>query len=642
MNSKHLKIINYLIANSNWSSAKVISSQCNVSIRTIRTYITEINQSYLDLIDSSNKGYKINEEFARTIINNFEKQKKIPQTQKERMHFIIKKLLSSSLSHKNIVISDFEDELFISESTLKNDIKKVKNELMKYHLSLVTNKDHVTIEGCEKQKRKVISMLVHEETEQNFISPDKIQDLLPDYDIEYILNTVKKTLDKNCYYFNDYALFSLILHITISVDRIKQNYIATEMKQNIQTSEYFIAEEISHILGEKYNIIFPKQEIYELSLLLRSRTSKINYKNIKKDKLIIEIGSENYSLTKKIINEINQTYSVNLEDENFIVKFALHLNNLFIRSQNNFLNKNPLSVNIQFQYPLIYEIALFVANRLKEIKHLDINSDEIAYIALHIGGTLELKKNSENKISCLIISPQYYDQNMTILKRINENIPNLNVKDIIANEFLIDHFSDIDLIISTIDINYPIKTPLLTVSPFINENDLEHLNRHINKIVFDKRKNNLKSYFEKFMNEKLFFINYSKKTTKNEVIKSITTQLHKLNYTDDTFYQDVIKREKLSSTAFGNIAIPHSLTMNAKKTGIYIYISQNPIEWQNNKVELVLLLAIKQENINDFKDIYENLTIFLSEAENVQKIVRCQNYQEFIDTLTTNNTKINK
>src|SRR5699024_12679762 len=60
------------------------------------------------------------------------------------------------------------------------------------------------------------------------------------------------------------------------------------------------------------------------------------------------------------------------------------------------------------------------------------------------------------------------------------------------------------------------------------------------------------------------------------------------------FIKDVIKREKMSSTAFNNIvAVPHSLHMDASSSCISIYIPEHPIKWGNSdNIRLIALIAM--------------------------------------------------
>lgn len=124
---------------------------------------------------------------------------------------------------------------------------------------------------------------------------------------------------------------------------------------------------------------------------------------------------------------------------------------------------------------------------------------------------------------------------------------------------------------------------------------------------------------------------------REDIVHFITDNFVRQNYTDASYYDQVMEREKLGSTAFGNIAIPHTLKMTAKKTGIFIFLSKRGIQWNDKKVNIIIALAINIEDGSHFKDIYENITLFLSEYENVQKSINCKNYKDFINTLVSFN-----
>lgn len=60
---------------------------------------------------------------------------------------------------------------------------------------------------------------------------------------------------------------------------------------------------------------------------------------------------------------------------------------------------------------------------------------------------------------------------------------------------------------------------------------------------------------------------------KDQVLEKQCDDLYRLGYTESIFYHhDIKEREAMSSTAFGNVAIPHILTKSAKKSFISIVI----------------------------------------------------------------------
>lgn len=73
----------------------------------------------------------------------------------------------------------------------------------------------------------------------------------------------------------------------------------------------------------------------------------------------------------------------------------------------------------------------------------------------------------------------------------------------------------------------------------------------------------------------------------------------------ETFCDSIILREKTSSTAFGNIAIPHVIHVDALKSGIGIMVSEKGIYWDDQIVHIVFLIAIHYDDNRVFSLVYE-------------------------------------
>ena len=85
----------------------------------------------------------------------------------------------------------------------------------------------------------------------------------------------------------------------------------------------------------------------------------------------------------------------------------LHLKNLKNRLIKNNLLKNPMLDSIKISCPTIYDISTFIAYQLTLSFHENVNEDEIAFIALHVGTEIERQKKEETKVSCLLLCPEY-------------------------------------------------------------------------------------------------------------------------------------------------------------------------------------------------------------------------------------------
>lgn len=91
----------------------------------------------------------------------------------------------------------------------------------------------------------------------------------------------------------------------------------------------------------------------------------------------------------------------------------------------------------------------------------------------------------------------------------------------------------------------------------------------------------------------------------------------------------------MSSTAFNLFAIPHSMEMHAKKTGLSVLISENDIVWSNKPIQLVIMLCFKANERQIFNEIFDPITIILSDINNINKLIKCREYNEFIETMVS-------
>ena len=97
------------------------------------------------------------------------------------------------------------------------------------------------------------------------------------------------------------------------------------------------------------------------------------------------------------------------------------------------------------------------------------------------------------------------------------------------------------------------------------------------------------------------------------------------------FKKRLYQREKMSSTAFGRIAIPHSLDISAQKSKGFIIINPHGIKWSdNNEVYLVIALAIDPNNKQLFREVFDELSDVVTDINNVTELIKCKNYSEFI------------
>ncbi len=638
MNSNHITLLKLLLQKNSYLTAKSIALNMNVSVRTVKNYIYQINAQYPNTIHSSRNGYTADFEKARNILQSeVEKSEKsiIPQNSSERVNYLLQRLIGTQSS---INLYDLCDELYISRSTLNHELAKVTRKVQEYSLKLNNASDELSFIGLEKNKRKLLSKMIYEKNGINFADLTLIKKAYPKINIDFIRTVILEIFNTNQMYINDYSLVNLILHITIAIDRIKNGYSnAIKIPHLIHNppNQFSIAETLTNRLEVHFDLVYTQAEIYELSLLIASRATSIDYTSLKKSNLKNYIGAKHYQIVEDLVRMIEENYSIVIDDPEFFVRFALHIENLIIRAQNNHFCKNPLAEEIKTSCPLIYDISVMMAGLIKEKTDIFINDDEIAFIAFHLGGALEVQELLNTKIKAVLFCPNYYDINTKLLSEINQSFSDdLLIANILTSESEVRNLKNCELIITTMPFSIMPTIPTLKINIFSYQRSQKLLKDKLHEIKLHKEKMSFKTYLRELITPD-FFEKTDKPYTKLEALTSMSNRLMERNYVNDSYLSELLEREKLSSTALGAFAIPHAMKMTANKTNISVLITNTPIDWDDKKVNLVLMLCFNIQERSVFHKIFDPLTMILSEPENVKKAYACSSYDEFIDMIVS-------
>lgn len=632
MQTKYLPLLKQLFEANTWVTAVSLASTLGISARTVKTYVSELNGCYHGIISSSRKGYHINPEIGAKALK--EAKSCIPQTARERVAYIMQRI-----SREPVSVYDLCEELFISNSTLYAVLPRIRKQLESFDLTLHMASDTLEIKGLEKNKRKLLSQLLYHESNENFVNLETIQSAFPDIDVIYVKNIVLEILSEYRYFINDYSLSNLVLHIAIAADRIKNNAGYREYEQPIEAlkilpHEYELSQKIVERLENHFQLKFPPGEVQEMTLLLISRATSLNYNSITVDNLANIIGKDCIALVYELVNAVGSFYYINLNEPEFLIRFALHIKNLLIRAQNEHFCKNPMGDTLKATCPLIYDGAVCCSGIIKERTGISINDDEISYIAFHLGSTLETQKALASKLSAVIYCPTYYNMSNRLLQTISSRLDTeLLIANIITEESDLDKIATPDMIICTVPINRTVVTPFIQVQPFLMESDVTAIRQKIEEIRTAKKREIFTAYLRQIVLPD-FFERGEGFGRKEEAIHYLCEKFREKGYVEEEFEKEVLEREEMSSTGFQNFAIPHSMRMRAKKTGMYLYVCDTPTDWNGTPVFLIIMLCFNRDERYIFNEIFEPLTMILTEPNNLKKALTFDEYEAFIEFLS--------
>ena len=615
-----------------YTPSSEIMSALNISKRQVQKYIASLNENFINnpLILSSRKGYAINPNQIQKI-NEILNTNNDFETPEYRRFYILQKVISFPGKYD---VFDFAEELYISEASIEADIQKAKQYLRPFQLTIQKKQSKFYIVGNEKDKRAFMQSYLFNNEYENFSINSITQFLSFEYDIGELYSILQDIFFKYEIFVNDYALHNVIIHLIVMIERIHNHFHLDEEIDfsNIAKENSFIAaKEITSYLQQKYDIKMPHIELYNLVLLISNNSSLTNYAVINAQNISKHIDSKYIEISRNLLQKVENTYHLDPFNEEFIATFTIHIKNLFKRIENNTTIKNPLTKSFKYDYPLIYDIAVFIAQIFSKDYDIMINEDEIAFIAFHIGSFFEINHMSKKKVQCLFAYTDYYGYHQNQIKKLNDLFrDDISIVAALPTSICNQSLPNVDLIISTENIKE--YSHVVTINPFITNKDIEKLRKIIQKVVSEKKMKVLYTYLSQLFHEDIFYNKiYFHNAT--ETITYLTQDIITKKYATEEFTKDVLAREELSSTAFNEVAIPHSLTNSALESFIAIATCKEPISWGTKKVSLVVLIGLTEESKNIFSEVFDFLVETLSDSKQLHKISQANNYDELIQLL---------
>lgn len=630
IDKKWQPLIQYLQKQTHPVKSLEIAKVLGVSVRTIKNYVSQINNTYNQkVILSSKNGYELNP-YVSMGSEYFNKTNAIPQTNEERSYFIIKKLILNPTNKLDIF--DICDDLALSYSSIKLLISKMNKNFASFDIQFSFRHDMLCLIGTEQAKRKLISYVLNEEMKDSFLNIHLLEEQFPNLEITSLIQIIRKNFQKHGYFLNDFSIFNMIIHLVIFIERIQSNnqiqsgHSKYTFKNN---NEKAMMLSIRKAIENQFELTINQFEAYELYQILKANLSiAFNHTNEGIEKIV---GKEIEQLSLELIDTIENKYSVDLSHSNFIKPFTLHLSQLIQRANAKKFNINPMTEGIKYNSPFIFDMAIQLALELKKRLNIVITEDEAAFLALHIGSEIEQQVLNEYKVTTILLCPDYYELSEKIANFLMIHFSNqVNLIQCVTHENELKKLNNSwQLLLTTIPFSetYSEKS-ILQISPFNLQKQLVNIQEAIEDATRIKRSLKLKEHFHRFFTDKHFLINTSI-TEKELLLENICSQLVDENYVDSSFISQILEREQAATTAFGNISIPHATSMNAIQTTIYVIINKNGIIWDKNIVYITFLMAINKADMHLFRNIYESLIDLFSDNDTMQKLIFCKDFEDF-------------
>ena len=583
MNTRALSIIKILLNSVEPVSSLALSQEIGCSTKTIQNEIKEVNKELknCEIVSIRGIGYKIEGNLDDIDIKNSDLY------DYDRVEYIIKKIINISSTDKDTIkLEDLADSMYVSLSTVKNDLKEVKKILNEYNLKISSkHKQGICIEASEEDIIKFI--INYSNKVDNSLS---IKDFLNNNIIENLFSIKKILLDTLSYE-----------NMILTDNEFKNivNYISIYLSRNNTNQSDFIKEYIKKYKSKKEKPISEDEQ-----LLIRKAI-------------------------KEFCRDLNIATSINLSHDKIFEECLFnHICNLYKRADLGINQYEITAGEIKLKYPFPFELGKIAKKTIEKNLNMEISEDEVENIALHIGGALErIDKRDEKKVyKTIIVCTSGVGTSMLIKSKL-ENIFKGKLEIIkVIHSYLIDYINvlDIDFVISTVEVNLE-NVNVIKVSPMLTDKEIKLIEKYIEteNVYIDLDIQNLFS-------SELFFKDI-KAETRSQVIDIMSKKLVEKGYIDDTMRQSYFERETIATTEIGNmVAIPHGAKGEVYENKVAIGILKEPISWEVGKVRLIIMLALDKEKILDYEEVFSKIYKRVDSIAKVISICENKSYEKFI------------
>ena len=541
------KIIKILLESNKVVTGDQLCTTVGVSSRTIRSDIKELNDTLKGhgaaILSEKGKGYILEitnkEKFKEIYSNEKEKDNYINLISESRAEYIIIKLLLNEIKGIDAITQiDLADELFISLSSLKNDIKLAKINLENFKLDIEKNGNKgIKISGREDSLRACIieklnsyNSLFIEEFERILKANVGIENLFVLEEI--IRNNIKKFKLR----LSDIAFKDLGSYVGVMLVRNNNgnNVIYTEKMTNDLKSEpkMEIAKSICSDLMEKLNIEINETEVCYIT------------KHIIASSLIgTDKNEENIKLTRKILTVVKESFNVDLTLDEVLIEFlGAHLQASINRAKYGVKMENSMLGIIKNNYPFAFEIGVLSNKIIKEQHGIDLSEDDIGYLSLHFAASIERLKDKEITIvkKVIIVCTTGVGTSLLLKVKLEQHFKGkLDIVDTIPwyefNEGLLE---SVDLIITTVPLDIGYKK-VIYIKNLLDNDEIKKIEENLKNSNY--KENELINKFKK----ELFFKDVEV-STRNELLEYMTNNLIQKKYITDNVKNNIMSSRNCS------------------------------------------------------------------------------------------------
>lgn len=626
LSEKGLLIIEKLAEHNNeLVTSKALAASTGMSERSVKTYLKEVadfcEQNSMTLDRKPGKGMKPCFSDAQIgKILDVAGRRSAAVSQKKRQNYISYILLSGWDTYTYAL---FSEELNVSKNVIMDDINELDAELLLYGIKVHRTAGYgIYATGSELDIRKAMRHFCrYPISDKQVIKTDDhrlsrraaevIANNFRSVNLSMAVDMIHHVERRFDIIFTDYTFQMLAEYIAIALFRVdvEKELKSGEQEQQVQKNGFIMTEhenmakEAAGFLDRHHGISLSQPEIMYLAMLFSCAEGQNR---------VVMSCEEALSIEDEMIVYLSNLLAANLiENELLRESMRSFLPGSIARTHFGIEIDNPFLSDITQSYASLFTVCFTVSRYYEKYTGAMPSEDEIAFIALQVGGALH---RNPMTVRAVLIGAAGYATGSIIAGKIENRVPDVRIVSILSSDRIehIDEY-DCDLILSTIDTRADIHKDMrfLYVSPLISAQDEKNIRNKCFELMTGQSAE--VSEFSQMLSEE-FIIFEKKAKNRKDVLKRACQLLINKGIVQSEFARDVLDREKVEATAVGcNIAIPHGKPEHVNRCQILVIRLDKPIEWGERMADMIFLLAINFDSVNTTKAFFHDFTKLLNE-----------------------------
>ena len=626
LSEKGLLIIEKLAEHNNeLVTSKALAASTGMSERSVKTYLKEVadfcEQNSMTLDRKPGKGMKPCFSDAQIgKILDVAGRRSAAVSQKKRQNYISYILLSGWDTYTYAL---FSEELNVSKNVIMDDINELDAELLLYGIKVHRTAGYgIYATGSELDIRKAMRHFCrYPISDKQVIKTDDhrlsrraaevIANNFRSVNLSMAVDMIHHVERRFDIIFTDYTFQMLAEYIAIALFRVdvEKELKSGEQEQQVQKNGFIMTEhenmakEAAGFLERHHGISLSQPEIMYLAMLFSCAEGQNR---------VVMSCEEALSIEDEMIVYLSNLLAANLiENELLRESMRSFLPGSIARTHFGIEIDNPFLSDITQSYASLFTVCFTVSRYYEKYTGAMPSEDEIAFIALQVGGALH---RNPMTVRAVLIGAAGYATGSIIAGKIENRVPDVRIVSILSSDRIehIDEY-DCDLILSTIDTQADIHKDMrfLYVSPLISAQDEKNIRNKCFELMTGQSAE--VSEFSQMLSEE-FIIFEKKAKNRKDVLKRACQLLINKGIVQSEFARDVLEREKVEATAVGcNIAIPHGKPEHVTRCQILVIRLDKPIEWGERMADMIFLLAINFDSVNTTKAFFHDFTKLLNE-----------------------------